>query len=122
MKTWNDFRLRDALARTPRPTPGEAPAFWATFQERARVREQAAEAAVAAGWPVFARWATAAAGLLVMLSLAGIPLWLHHDAVPGYSRVQSLEVVASHSGVVIMDDEASQSTIVLIMDMDKGGG
>jgi hypothetical protein len=95
----------------------ERDAFWEDFRARARLRPRAAPARAAAAaaawrWPLAAT-AAAAAALLVAAYVA----WPEAPASPEVS-VKSLEVVASHSAVLIMEDEPSRGTIVWVVGMD----
>ncbi len=96
--------------------------FWSDFRARARLRPQedaqpAAGRALSWGW----RWGLAsgfAAVLVCLAFLRGIPQAQTSPA----ACINSLEVVASHSAVVIMGDEPSESTILWIVDMSLDNG
>ena len=58
-----------------------------------------------------------AAALIMLVVLRGLPA-----APAGGSHIKSLEVVASHSAVLIMEDEPTESTILWIVDMSLENG
>lgn len=115
---WKDIR-RELGNLHPKPGPREASAFWTDFKARARLHPQHEPARWSRAWPV-PRWAMAAACALILVCWVGVHLSTPVQAAE-LSTINSLEVVASHGGVLIMDDEESQSTILWIVDMDCNG-
>jgi hypothetical protein len=115
---WKEVR-RELGDLRPGGEPREAAAFWADFKARARLHPQHEPARPAWGWPM-PRWALAAACALVLVCGAGVYMGTPVQAAE-LSTINSVEIVASHGGVLIMDDEASQSTILWIVDMDCDG-
>ncbi len=116
--SWREIR-RELGGLQPEHGPREADAFWAEFKGRARLHPQHEPARPSWGWP-FPRWAIAAACALVFVCWVGVHLNTPVQAAE-LSTINSVEVVASHGGVLIMDDEASQSTVLWIVDMDCNG-
>ncbi len=112
---WKEVR-RELGQMRPEREPREADAFWAEFKARARLHPQLESARPSWRWPV-PRWALAAACALVLVCWVGVHMSTPVQAAE-LSTINSVEVVASHGGVVIMGDEASQSTILWIVDMD----
>ena len=115
---WNETR---AALRTLAPPPPEQAdeAFWREFRARALPQERDASEPQPAGW-----WSWVplryAGGFAVV---AAIALWatflLRGPLAPGaagepLNAVHSLHVAASHSAVMILQDESSASTIVWI--------
>lgn len=95
----------------------DARTFWGDFRARARLRPQEETVPVGARPVPALRWAVAAACVLVMAAWVVV----HHGPTavsrPGAS-IKSLEVVASHSAVLIMSDEPSEATILWVVDME----
>ena len=93
--------------------------FWTDFKARARLHVQDRPDPRPESSP-FLKWglATACAAALVMLVvLRGLP------GLSGRgSHIKSLEVVASHSAVLIMEDQPTDSTILWIVDMSLENG
>jgi hypothetical protein len=58
-----------------------------------------------------------AAAAAVLLAVVFLP----HGAALG-NRIRSLEVVASHTGVIILNDTASKGTILWVTGLDPGSG
>ena len=110
------LRHRAVGARMP-----EAPVFWSDFQARARMVRQAEPIArgIPGGAPFWIKYAVglAATGLVVI----GLLAWPAHPAVAA-NEVKSLDVMASHSGVIIMDDVAAKGTVVWIADLQPETG
>jgi len=93
--------------------------FWSDFKSRARMYPQAAPARM---WiaPLFFRRAIAA-GCMVM-ALVGISYYWLSEAVVEATQIQSVEVIASHSAVLIMEGESSDGAILWVVDMEADGG
>ena len=119
--TWRE--IADGMRRCSGParsSPGEG-AFWSDFRARARLRVQEEPEARVATPALALRWAAAATcALLVAASAVWIPQRLAAGRTGGGGVVRSLEVVAPHSAVMIMQDEASRGTIVWVVDMQSG--
>lgn len=112
--SWNDIRqtLKDDAAA--RPVPPAAP-FWEEFRARARMTPQwQVSHSPASVSLIFKRVAlsTCATLLLAALSL----YWL--SGLPARAtQIQSVEVIASHSAVLIMDDNSEDGTLLWVVDM-----
>ena len=106
------------LGQTTSPqTNRESHEFWSDFRARARYRVQ--EQAPQWSWfPVMPRWALALASMALLLSIVGV-VSLRGPSMAVTNQINSLEVVASHGGVLIMEDESSHGTIVWIMDLEN---
>jgi len=122
MKPTRGTDLRERLrTQAPARPPADAEMFWSEFKARARMTPQRApEPAPAARWRVLApRWGLGglAAAAAVALAVILVP---DHGALG--NRIRSLEVVASHSGVIILNDTASKGTILWITGLDSGSG
>jgi len=117
-RSWKEI---EETLRDDRPRAGMRPAeeFWTDFKARARLHVQDRPGPRSES-PPFLKWglATACAAALVMLVvLRGLP------GLPGRgSHIKSLEVVASHSAVLIMEDQPTDSTILWIVDMSLENG
>jgi hypothetical protein len=114
---WRDVRER-LRAQAPARPPAEAGVFWAEFKARARMTPQTAPEP-ASRWRALApRWGVGlAAAAAVLLAVVFLP----HGAALG-NRIRSLEVVASHTGVIILNDTASKGTILWVTGLDPGSG
>ena len=95
--------------------------FWSDFRARARLHPQVN--AVPARNTAIYRWALAAACGIVLLGVALFQVAVTPgSAMAGTTTIKSVEVVASHGGVLIMNDAATQSTILWIVDMKPENG
>ena len=117
-RSWKEI---EATLQADRPPAGMRPAdaFWSDFKARARLCNQDSPAPARRS-PSLMRWGLAtacAAALAVLVVLQGLP-----GAPAGGSHIKSLEVVASHSAVLIMEDEPTESTILWIVDMSLENG
>lgn len=123
MKKTSWKRIRDILRRTPAPAPRtDTEAFWADFKARARMVPQR-EPIVATRplrMPVL-RWGLAAAAcILVAVGLFMARPGRQQVAVRG-NVINSLEVIATHSAVLIMNDDTEPATIVWVAGMTEDG-
>jgi hypothetical protein len=116
---WNDVKkaIRDQAGSTPPMIPAET--FWSDFKARARLRHR--ETAAAPRRIPIPRLALATACAIVAVAVVGTYVMMG-PAAPPTNRIQSLEVKAAHSAVLIMDDETSDGTIVWVVDMEKPDG
>lgn len=119
-RQWSEIRadLRKQAVTRSAPAANE---FWTDFRARARLRAQDRPATMPPALPLFRRWAIASAGALTvaLLLLTGI-LVSSRGTTGGFSQMDSLQVDAPYSGVLMMNDEDTQSTTVWILDMDTG--
>jgi len=116
--SWNDVEagLRKQRASAPARDPGS---FEEDFKARARlVRQEVPEGAGTPGIP-FLRWGLASFALVLVLAVT-VVLWPVHSAL--VTQVKSLNILAPYSGVIIMNDEGGQGTVVWITDMDMEPG
>jgi len=117
-RSWKNITEGMAGSERGKPCPPEA--FWEDFRAHARLRNQEEpEAAKPVVAPWRSRWAWVGTCAAVLLAVFGIR-FLGGDAVAQASQINSVEVVASHSGVLIMTDESSHSAILWIVDMEAG--
>jgi len=120
--TWKE--IRDTLGKQPAPPPPAAAGqFWPDLRRRAlpQPRTDSVTVSPLADWAL-PRWVAVAACIAVCV--AGL---LHTDlghaptATPVAggkpNTIQSLAVAASHSSVMILQDEDNSGTIVWITDM-----
>ncbi len=92
--------------------------FWSDFKKRLGMYPQAAPAKVQIA-PVFFRRAIAAG--CMALVLMGISYYWMLDPLAGITQIQSVDVVASHSAVLILEDEAGEGVILWVVDMEAEG-
>ena len=125
MKKLSDNDLDKALrAQDPGATMRDAEDFWSDFKGRARMRAQ--EAPVGRTPVPVGRWAMAGACSALVLILAVVYMFgpMQTEAVAGV--IKSVEVVATHSAVLVIDDEADDYAMVWVVDMEmdaeNGGG
>lgn len=116
--SWKKVESGLEQLEAPKP-PTPAAEFWADFKARARMApQQSAEPAV---HPALAmRWALAAACVLVLAGVTVGGFFMRPGPVGG-TAIESLEVVASHTAVLIMNDESKPGTILWVVDMDDDG-
>lgn len=111
---------REALTRDRRGQPLPPEAFWDDFRARARLRVQVSpEATNPMIVPWRNRWAWAGTCAVVCFAIVGIRFMGGSPAAEA-SQINSVEVIASHSGVLIMNDDSSKSAILWIVDMEAG--
>lgn len=90
--------------------------FWADFRARARMTPQTQpEEAPSRAW--MPRWGYAAAAVAAMVLVAGLAVWFPSRKAP-LSPIRSFEVVAPHTGVIIMEDEQDRGTILWVTGMN----
>ena len=121
MSNRNGNRLQDLL--TPGASDSElrpGTEFWADFQERARALPRSPPSR-RVGMPVVIVFAAvlAAVGMVALLVAKS-----GHRDESGAAVVESLEVEAAHSGVVVIQGGKDDPTIVWILNMseDEGAG
>lgn len=118
MKKITTERIKELLtSRPPEPMP-DAESFWSDFRARASMVHQ--EKAVAPA-PVFLSaqgWAVATAcAALLAIAVGGFFLF-NGETVDRSGGKMTLDVVAAHSAVLVIEDEPSHGTIVWIVGMD----
>ncbi|MCK5849650.1 MAG: hypothetical protein KAH23_01950 [Kiritimatiellae bacterium] len=62
-------------------------------------------------------WFLASACAAAFFIVAGVRM-INSDSTSAYTVIKSLEIVASHSAVLIMEDETKDSTVLWIVDMN----
>jgi len=114
----SDNKLDQALARQkPGVEPRPADEFWADFKARARLRTQDAPARPRQALA----WVTPLACAAALVLAVGVYMLSPPRDING-DVIKSVEVVASHSAVFIMEDKESKSAIVWIVDMETDPG
>jgi hypothetical protein len=118
VKGWRQIRAN--LREQPAPVARRDPdAFWSDFRARARLMRQEQPVVVPLWRSMPMRVAYAAA--VVALLAAGLALMLPGGGAGLPNRIKSLEVVASHSGVIIINDDTQRGTILWIADLQPDG-
>ena len=108
--------VKEGLAALP-PDASLRPAdeFWSDFKARAHLRRQDVPQ------PERSRlglaWAIPAACAAALLLAAGLHVFSSGSAGAG-GVIKSIEVIASHSAVLIMEDDVMESTVLWIVDME----
>lgn len=110
---WNTVRDQLRAQDATRQAATEAE-FWNDFRARARLVRQDGAGAPAEGHPRRWAWAGAATAFAAAMVAAGLLLLPVRTAPAGASAIRSLEVVAPHSGVIIMNDESGHGTILWV--------
>lgn len=118
---WNS--IAEGLKRTDTHVPArERAAFWSEFRALSRKYPRQDPEFRPAFLPV---WVPAVACAAILIVAGLVAAFLRPVPASDKATIRSLDVVASHGGVVIMSDEPSQSTILWIVDMqvrNSGGG
>jgi hypothetical protein len=112
-ESWNDV-VAGLRKRRASETLPDADAFKADFKARAVLVRQG-EFESGPVLPVsLVRWVVACAAAIAML-VGGTLLWPVSEEL--VTQVKSLQVMAPHSGVMIMNDDAGRGTVVWVTDM-----
>jgi hypothetical protein len=117
MKTLRWKEVQSHLRRqTVRASPRDGEAFKSDFKARTALTRQDPADAPGRWSPSVFPWgyAAALASLLIVLGVVGFPV--HSSAV---TQIKALEVVAPHSGVIIMNDQSGRGTILWITGMES---
>ena len=112
---WDD--IEKELRNRPQQNVGAADAFWSDFRERVKdePRNESVPEPIAIGrWLAVA--AAAAAVLVAVLPLRPAPVETAMRIAS--TEVKSVDVVASHGGVIIMTNEDAGGTVLWIADLD----
>lgn len=113
--SWKNVTGRLKALESPQP-PSDNADFWLDFKARATLMRQDEPAAVPARMPAALRWGSVTALTLVVI-VAG---WFMLPATLGaVTQIKALEVVAPHSGVIIMNDQSGRGTILWITGMES---
>ena len=124
MKKFTSGRIKELLASRDAGQAPDAEAFWSDFKARAKLVNQdmagqPATASFAPGW-----WAAATACAALLIVAGGVLLY-RGGSRDDTADEMTLDVTAAHSAVLVIEDEASQGTIVWIVGMEEeesGGG
>jgi hypothetical protein len=94
----------------------DAKDFWSDFKARARMTAQ--EEPLSAGRRILAAWTrpllASAVAAAAWVTVVMMPPTVPPPVVPG---IRSVEVIAPHSGVLIMEDSRKEGTILWVADM-----
>ena len=114
--SWNDVKqgLGNRRVRTPLTDSRE---FATDFKARAAMMRQDVPERRSAAIPVL-KWS--AASLAAAAAVLVAVLVTRPATAEILTQVKALRVLAPHSGVMIMNDEAGQGTVVWITDMKTG--
>lgn len=111
-KAWKD--IRNAMLDSPDKTMPERDAFWEDFRAQTSLRNQEAPREI--GLTPTYRWSLAVACAILLFVLVGVSfVWVFGDSADG--QIKSLNIMASHSAVVILNEYPEQATIVWVVDM-----
>ena len=111
--TWNEVRGRLRTQDATRHA-ADREGFWADFRARARMVRQDGAGAPAPVHPW--RWVvtgTAVAAALVVAAV-GVVALPGRPVAAATSGIKSFEVIAPHSGVIIMNDDSGRGTILWV--------
>jgi hypothetical protein len=94
----------------------DAETFAADFKARAALAPQNQPGTTRNVRPFVFHWGYAAvlATILIMAGLFSLP-----DRSVAETRIRALEIIAPHSGVIIMDDTAGRGTIIWVAGMES---
>jgi hypothetical protein len=131
MSTERDRAFKKALCESAAlPEPRPAAAFWQDFRARASLTVQQAPVATASrdGALLSLRWASAAAGLLLVVGTAVTTLhpWARHlqlAEIPAVhptvlSQVEEVDVLSEYSSVMIVEDVQNGGTVIWVASID----
>jgi hypothetical protein len=113
--SWKDVQTH-LHETSPKPVPRAAEDFWSDFKARAALVRQEQPVAIREGMPAVLRWGTATVLALFLITLGLFALPTHSGAI---TQIKALEVVAPHSGVIIMNDQSGRGTILWITGMES---
>jgi hypothetical protein len=114
MKTsWN--KIEESLHdKKMQPETRDKESFWSDFRARVRLRSQDSTVSVRA--PLIWKWSVATACAALVTAVVGFQL-MHKPLTEATGPVKSLDVLAEHSAVIMMNDEASDATVIWVADM-----
>jgi hypothetical protein len=115
--SWKD--VRGHLCRQTAPPPRAVDDFWSDFKARAALTRQDALEEAKPRIPLGRRWAYASAAAMALVVLG---IYLLPATPVAMTRIKALEVVAPHSGVIIMNDQSGRGTILWISGMESPNG
>ena len=111
-------QIREQFARRRVDPAPDAEAFWSDFRARAGLMHQEQPAATPVFLPLRG-WAIATACAVLLAVCGGLFLFQNGEGRESEDQM-TLDVEVAHSAVLMIKDEASQSTIVWIVDMQSG--
>ncbi len=111
-RSWREIE-EGLRAQRPEKQMSSSEDFWSDFRARASLRsQQTAMPLPVSHVPVMLRWAAAA---LVVAAVVWRGMYVFSGDTSGVApSVESWEVVAPHGAVVIISDEATQATMMLV--------
>lgn len=122
MKKRSDNEIDAALKAQRTDTPiREKEEFWSDFSARASLRTRELPRTPPLPFPTILRWAATAACVIIAIGWFGVRM-IQPGAGGDPSRIESVEVMATHSAVMIIDDEPTESVILWVVDMEENGG
>ncbi|MEI6167737.1 MAG: hypothetical protein WCS52_11130 [bacterium] len=117
-RSWAQIQTGLRSRRTP-PPQNDTASFQQDFKARATLMRQDSPAEGAPlGFPVLS-WRYIAATVALFLAV-GLYFWPASSAL--VTQVKSMQVLAPHSGVIIMTDEDNPGTVVWVTDLEAGEG
>ncbi|MEI6562784.1 MAG: hypothetical protein WCO42_00595 [bacterium] len=117
--SWKEVETGLRGRRAP-VSQNDAESFRQDFKARVSLmRQDSAEEERVVPLSPFLKWSYATAALAAM-AIIGLVLWPSRDTM--LTQIKSLQVLAPHSGVIIMNDEDGRGTVVWITDMEPGDG
>ena len=111
----NGLSMQEALRVESVAEPLTSNAFWGDFSARAQLHPQYVRMAP----PIMhhlLRWGAVAASCMLLMTAAGI--W-RYSTPTVLSRIESFNVSVPHDAVMLLDDDASNSTLLWIVGMDE---
>ena len=114
--SWADIEAGLKSRKAP-PPRHDAGSFREDFKAHAALmRQDSPNQSEIAAFSVFS-WRAIGAAAAVLLLVGGL-LW--PTAASLVTHVKSLQVMAPHSGVIIMTDDVNQGTVVWVTDLESG--
>jgi len=115
MKT---HEFKDSMQRVDTPAMRSDEDFWSDFRARARLHPQHAPAPQPA-MPRIMPWMATACAAVLIATLVFFPFGREPEQA---SEILAVDVLARHSGVMIMNEGESEGTILWICDMETETG
>lgn len=117
-RSWGQIQAGLRSRRTP-PLQNDMESFRQDFKARASLMRQELPVGRETSWFPLLRWRYMAATAALLLAV-GLLFW--PAASPLVTQVKSMQVLAPHSGVIIMTDEDNPGTVVWVTDLEAGEG
>lgn len=117
MKKMPWSKVRSGMqACQPAADPVSKDEFWKEFRARASMTQQIAAQEPGVRWqPVLFRTSVGLAAAAAVMVVAFFVVPVRHHAG---NQIQSLEIVAPHTGVMILNDSTAEGTIVWVTGMN----